>query len=219
MRRLIAAILVDRGNVVQTRQFKTTNIVGNVKTAARFFNKWDVDEILMLNISRYDMTEDVKAVAREIFLPLTVGGGVKSLDDMDRLFKVGADKIAIGQHATYEFIHEAAERYGSQAVTQIINEEGEPVYVDTGEVLYNCRVRDGMKNGFDLEGIRRMADALTIPLIAMGGAGMTRHFVEAAEAGADAVAAGNLFHYAEHATVLAKRAMKAAGIQVRDAVL
>jgi cyclase len=222
MIRVVAAILIDRGNVVQTRQFKTTNIVGNVTTAAKFFNKWDVDEIIALNISREPwggMFEAVEEIGRQVHLPLTVGGKIKTIEECDSFFRRGADKIAIGQFANEKLIRQIALGYGSQAITQIINGPGERLYEDIGEVLYNCRERDGMKNGFDLEMIRTLSKAFPGPVIAMGGAGTPQHFVEAVQAGADAVAAGNIFHYYEHAPVKAKKALARHGIEVRHAVL
>ncbi len=222
MIRVIAAILIDRGNVVQTRQFKTTNIVGNVKTAAKFFNKWDVDEILALDISKepWDgMVEAVREIGRQVFLPLTVGGKIRSLEQATEFFRNGADKVAIGRYATSQLIWEIAEAYGSQAVTQIINDECTCIYQHCGELLYNCRERDGMKTGFDIRGIAGVAARFDGPVIAMGGAGEPIHFVEAAQAGADAVAAGNIFHYYEHAPVKAKKALARHGIEVRHATL
>lgn len=246
LHRLIAAVLVSEGKVVQTKHFKITNIVGDVKTAVKFFAKWDVDEILMIDISRQPwpgMRACLEEAAKNVFIPITVGGHIASIETIAGLLRSGADRVLVRRHLWEhpEFASDVAAKFGSQVLVAGVdwvdqdaaNNGDERHWLKTeqvrfaqrleelgaGEILFNSQAKDGTKEGFDIHGIAQVASNVKIPVVAMGGAGEPWHFVKALQVGADAVAAGNLFHYSEHATVKAKKAMKAAGWPVRDAVL
>lgn len=224
--RVIAVVLINEGNVVQTRQFKITNIVGNVKTAVKFFSQWDADEIVLIDISKEPwegMLHCVETVTDNVLIPVTVGGHIRSMDQMQDLFRAGADKFLVRKHAQENptFLMACAEKMGTQALVYGMdinagNADGRGL-LGAGEILLNSVQRDGTKLGYNLEAIEAVSQALKIPVIAMGGAGKPEHFPEAVKAGASAVAAGNIFHYMEHATVKAKQALKAAGYPVREA--
>lgn len=226
--RVIAVVLINEGNVVQTRQFKITNIVGNVKTAVKFFSQWDADEIVLIDISKTPwegMLSCVETVTDNVFVPVTVGGHIRSHERIRDLMLAGADKVLVRNYAHEHpgFCMEVAERLGSQAIMFGMdinsgNADGRGM-LGAGEILLNDRQRDGTKLGYNLTAIQDISEVVKTPLIAMGGAGKPEHLAEAIKAGASAAAAGNLFHYQEHATVLAKKAMREAGIRVRDAIL
>ncbi len=231
MVRLIAAVLIDRGNVVQTREFRITNIVGNVDTAVKFFASWDVDEIALIDISRepWDgMLKTVERVVDNVFLPVSVGGKIRTLDRIRDIMLAGGDKIIVRDYARERpaFVTEVAEKYGSQAICVGIDVGADHrsaaqwankmQRIGAGEILLNSTVRDGTKQGFDLVAIETVSQCVSVPVIALGGAGKVEHFAEAVEAGASAVAAGNLLHYSEHSTIRAKQAMIKAGIKVRE---
>lgn len=250
--RLIATLLVDSGNVVQTRQFKRTNMVGSAFTAVDFFNSWTVDEIVVLEISKDRawlprMGEIVSELSRRCFVPLAVGGKIDSVEMAAGYLRTGADKVVVNTAAVARpaLITEIAERFGSQCVVVSIDASPNPampsgyrVMVDNarvatdidlldwvgiatqagaGEFLVNATTHDGNKAGYDLTLLRTVTRHVRIPVIAMGGVHELRHFVEGiVEGGADAVAAGNVFHYFEHSTKKAKEAMAAAGLPVRS---
>ena len=249
--RLIATLLVDCGRVVQTRQFKRTNMVGSALTAVDFFNGWTVDEIIVLEISHEPshlerMQEIVAELSRRCFVPLSVGGKIRDIELVRRYLRLGADKVVLNTGAVQRpnLIAEVAGAYGSQCV--IVSIDGKPdaslpngyrvvidnARVDTeydvvawartavergaGELMINSTTHDGNKQGYDLALIRKVVDAVPVPVIAMGGIGKLSDFVDGIKIGkADAVAAGNIFHYFEHSTKKAKEAMAAAGLPVR----
>jgi imidazole glycerol-phosphate synthase subunit HisF len=251
-RRLIATLLVDSGNIVQTRLFKRTNMVGSAFTAVDFFNGWTVDEIVVLEISGDRtwlprMQEIVAELSRRCFVPLSVGGKIRDVDMASRYLRMGADKVVVNTAAVErpQLIAEIADRYGRQCLIVSIDGRPDPtvdsgyrVAIDNarrdtdrdvvawareaaargaGELMVNSTAHDGDKRGYDLELIRKVSDAVSIPVIAMGGVGQLSHFVDGiVRGGADAVAAGNIFHYFEHSTKKAKEAMAAAGLPVRS---
>lgn len=249
--RLIATLLVDSGRVVQTRQFKRTNMVGSAFTAVDFFNGWTVDEIVVLEISR-DMShldrmqEIVFELSRRCFVPLSVGGKIRGLDLARKYLRGGADKVVVNTGAVErpELIAEISGAYGKQCVIVSIDARpdaamasGYRVMADNarretdldlldwaatavargaGEVMVNATTHDGNKQGYDLALVGRVSEAVPVPVIAMGGVGKLEDFVDGiVKGGADAVAAGNIFHYFEHSTKRAKEAMLAAGLPVR----
>ena len=250
--RLIATLLVDSGNVVQTRKFKRTNMVGSAFTAVDFFNGWTVDEIVVLEISHDRdwlprMQEIVAELSRRCFVPLTVGGKIDNVELAAHYLRTGADKVVVNTAAVRrpDLIAEIAGRYGRQCVVVSIDASPDPampsgyrVMIDNarvatdldvlawletatlqgaGEVMINAVTHDGNKEGYDLRLVRTVSAAARIPVIAMGGAHELCHFVEGiVDGGADAVAAGNVFHYFEHSTKKAKEAMAAAGLPVRS---
>lgn len=249
--RLIATLLVDEGRVVQTRQFKRTNMVGSAFTAVDFFNGWTVDEIVILEISKTRehlprMREIVEELSRRCFVPLSVGGKIDSVDMTYDYFRLGADKVTINTAAVDnpQIVEEISSAFGRQCL--VVSIDGAPdqampsgyrVVVDNarrrtdldvvqwarkmqelgaGELMVNSTSHDGDKRGYDLKLIRTVADAVSIPVIAMGGVGKLQDFVDGiVEGHADAVAAGNIFHYFEHSTKKAKEAMVEAGLPVR----
>lgn len=184
----------------------------------------------------------VHSFAPYCFVPLTVGGGIRDADQITGLLRAGADKVSIGTAAygTPGLINEAARRFGSQCVVvsiDVIRTDGAPACVarsgrqrverapadwareaaerGAGEILLTSVDRDGTMNGYDLELIADVADAVSIPVIASGGAGNYRHMVEAVTAGASAVAAASMFHFTEQTPAEAKKALAAAGVPVR----
>ena len=249
--RLIATLLVDSGRVVQTRQFKRTNMVGSAFTAVDFFNGWTVDEIVVLEISNDNdhlerMKDIVVELSRRCFVPLSVGGKIRDLDLARRYLRIGADKVVLNTGAVErpELISDVAGAYGQQCV--IVSIDGKPddampsgyrVAIDNarretaldlldwareavnrgaGELMVNSTSHDGNKGGYDLALIRKVAEAVPVPVIAMGGVGKLSDFVDGITLGqADAVAAGNIFHYFEHSTKKAKETMADAGLPVR----
>jgi imidazole glycerol-phosphate synthase subunit HisF len=249
--RLIAALLIESGTVVQTRKFKPTNAVGNAFTAVDFFNGWAVDEIAILEISRGNADLDkfiavIDELSRRCFVPLSVGGKIRDVELALRYLRAGADKVVINTGACERpaLIREIAEATGRQSVVLSIDARkdatmpsGYRVVVDNGrrdtdldalnwaeagsaagagELLVNAIDNDGDKRGYDLDLLRAMSSRVRIPLIAMGGVGHWNHLVDGIRlGGADAVAAGNIFHYTEHSTKKAKEFMAAAGLPVR----
>jgi len=250
--RLIATLLLDSGNVVQTRQFKRTNMVGSAFTAVDFFNGWTVDEIVILEISATTdyiarTKEIVRELSRRCFVPLSVGGKIRDLELAAHYLRTGADKVVINTGAvrTPGLIGQIAEQYGTQAIILSIDGRPDPtmpsgyrVVIDNarsdtdldvvawakegarlgaGEIMLNSTTHDGNKAGYDLDLIRGVTAQLDRPVIAMGGVGKLSDFVDGIRlGGADAAAAGNIFHYFEHSTKKAKEAMAASGLPVRS---
>ncbi len=248
-KRLIPCILVRDGLVVQSINFKRYLPIGRPKIAIEYFNRWDVDEIVVLDISanKHDvdyLVELIGHISKIAFIPLSVGGGIQSTDDIEKLLKAGADKVCINTQAVLrpEFIRDAALIFGSQEIIVSIdvkrNDCGDyevfihggkestglhPVEwsqkaeeLGAGEILLNSIDQDGTKVGYDVNLIRNVADKVKIPVIAIGGVGKVGHFPAAIlQGGADAACAANIFHYIEHSTIQAKAAMKNAGIDVR----
>ena len=249
--RLIATLLVDRGQIVQTRRFKKTNPVGSPFTAVDFFNSWAVDEIAILDISnsldtRERFFELIDELSRRCFVPLTVGGKIGDTETITKLTRIGADKVVINSEAVRKprLIEQAADQFGSQCIVVSIDGKingemvsGYEVIVDNGreatgldllewsntavslgagELLINQIEHDGDRRGYDLELIKLLSSTQAVPVIAMGGVGEWQHLVAGIEqGGADAVAAGNIFHYTEHSTKKAKEFLMAADLFVR----
>jgi cyclase len=249
--RLIANLLVHQGNVVQTRQFKRTNMVGSAFTAVDFFNTWTVDEIGVLEISNDRSHVEkfvgiIEELSRRCFVPLTVGGKILDMSLVHRYIRAGADKVVVNTAAvdTPGLIGEIASAYGTQCL--VVSIDGQPdsampsgyrVMVDNGrrateldavawarrvaelgagELLVNSLTHDGDKRGYDLALIRAVSGAVGLPVIAMGGVGSWQDLVDGiALGGADAVAAGNIFHYTEHSTKKAKEFLIESGLPVR----
>jgi len=248
-KRLIPCIILRDGLLVQSIEFKRYLPIGKPKIAVEFFNAWDVDEIVILDISashenRGPLFELIEHVSKICFVPLTVGGGIRSIADIRDILKVGADKVSINTEAvtTPSFITEAAEVFGSQCMVVSIdvktNQDGcyevfshcgknpaglHPVEwarkaeeMGAGEIFLNSINRDGTKRGYDLELVKMVSTAVSIPVIACGGAGKMEHFAEGiSEGNASAVSAANIFHYYEHSTILAKAQLKKAGVAIR----
>jgi cyclase len=250
--RLVAVLLVYAGNVVQTRRFRTINMVGSAFTAVDFFNGWTVDEICVLEISDGDdhlerFVGIVEELSRRCFVPLSVGGKIRSLEAARRYMRAGADKLVLNSAACVNpvLVTELAQAFGSQAVVVSIDARPDPSFASgyeamarrardatgrdaiewagevarlgAGEILLNQTEHDGDKRGYDLELVRKVVGAVRLPVIAMGGVGEWSHLVDGVRiGGADAVAAGNIFHYTEHSTKKAKDHLRNAGIAVRN---
>jgi cyclase len=247
-RRIIACLDVDAGRVVKGVQFVDLRDAGDPAALARAHAEAGADEIVLLDITathqeRKTLVECVRRTARELFIPFTVGGGIRTLDDAAAVFDAGADKVAINSAAVADpsLITRIAARFGSQAVVVAIdgrrNGNGAEVFVaggrkptgrevvqwareaeqcGAGEILLTSMDRDGTRAGFDCALTAAVADAVQIPVIASGGAGSVEHFVDVFGAGrADAALAASIFHFGVHSARELKDALRAAGVPVR----
>jgi len=248
-KRLIPVLILRDGQVVQSSHFTHTNVIHwNPMTAVVFFNKWAVDEIILLDVSRQRASrakfyQALDALSKKCFVPLTAGGWVTSTDEVRELLRHGADKVTVNTHGVRHpvFITECARMFGCQCVVVSIdvkrNAHGQrEVYIDrgteptglepvawaqeaerrgAGELLLTSIDHEGSRTGYDLELLRDVTQAVRVPVIAFGGAFTWQHLVEGLEAGAEAVAAANVFHFTEHSTKKAKEFLKLAGIDVR----
>ena len=231
-KRIIPCLDVHNGRVVKGVNFVNLRDAGDPVAVAAAYDRAGADEVVFLDITassdaRNTVVDMVRRVAETVFIPFTVGGGIRTVEDFKALLREGADKISINSSAvnTPELIQEAADNFGSQCVVVAIDARRRPdgsgwnVYknggrIDTGldavewaakanqlgagEILLTSMDCDGTKAGYDLELTRAIADAVTIPVIASGGAGTKEHFKEAlTEGGADAALAASLFHYKE----------------------
>jgi cyclase len=247
-KRIIACMDVRDGQVVKGVQFQQLRHAGDPGELARRYNVEGIDEVVILDITatlekRQAMARTIDAVAREIFLPLTVGGGIRSEEDAAAAVEAGADKVSLNTAALKDpdLITRLARRYGSQAVIVAIDakrrENGFAVYVRSGtadaardavewakeaesrgagEILLTSMDRDGTKAGFDCEMTAAVSRAVDIPVIASGGAGTFDHFTDVFTRGcADAALAASIFHYAESSVADLKGHLRDRGIPVR----
>jgi imidazole glycerol-phosphate synthase subunit HisF len=248
--RVIPCLDVDAGRVVKGINFKELRDAGDPVELARTYDAEGADELTFLDISashegRATTMEIVSRTAEEVFIPLTVGGGVSSVADVDRLLRAGADKVAINTAAINrpELVAEIADRFGNQVLVLSVDARRAPgtesgfevtthggrksagldavawaaraTELGAGEILLNAMDADGTQDGFDLELIRAVRREVTIPVIASGGAGRTGHFPPAVEAGADAVLAATVFHFGTLRIADVKASLAAAGHPVR----
>ena len=247
--RIVATLLVNDGIVVQSVNFKKYLPVGRVDIAVEFLNDWGIDEIVLLDIkatlqNRSPNLTMISQASKKGFVPLTVGGGIKTVSDIKNVIQSGADKVSINYAAITQpsLIEEGAIIFGNQCIMVSIdtrkNQDGQyevftqsgrlsmgksPVEVakisedyGAGEILLNSIDRDGSKQGYDIELIQQVTDAVKIPVIACGGVGHPRHFLEGITLGkASAVAAGNYFHFTEHSVITTKSYLENDGIGVR----
>lgn len=248
--RVIPCLDVHDGRVVKGVNFTNLRDAGDPVELAATYSDSGADELCFLDISassegRATTREMVQRCAETVFIPLTVGGGVRSVEDVDALLRRGADKAGIntGALARPEVIDEIAARFGNQVLVLSLDARREPglpsgfgvtthggrrsagrdavewakeaVDRGVGEVLLNSMDADGTTAGFDLEMLRAVRAAVDVPLIASGGAGTAHHFVEAAEAGADAILAASVFHYQRLTVAEVKGALRQAGHLVR----
>jgi imidazole glycerol-phosphate synthase subunit HisF len=248
-RRIIPCLDVTAGRVVKGVNFVELRDAGDPVEIARRYDAQGADELTFLDITASSDDRDlilsvIEAVASEVFIPLTVGGGVRRVEDVRRLLNAGADKISVNTAALQDpdLINAAAGRYGSQCIVVAIDaREDAPgrwqVYTHggrrgtgrdavqwaieaasrgAGEILLTSMDRDGTRSGFDLALTRAVADAVPVPVIASGGVGTLEHLVEGVTAGAaDAVLAASIFHFGDHTVGEAKALMAACGIPVR----
>ena len=248
-KRIIPCLDVNRGRVVKGVNFVDLKDAGDPVEIARAYDAAGADELVFLDITascenRDTVTDMVRAVASSVFIPFTVGGGIRTVDDFKKLLREGADKISVNSAAIDrpQLITEAAEKFGSQCVVVAIDarrrdDGGWNIYkhggrLDTGidavwwakkvealgagEILLTSMDCDGTKAGYDLELTQTVADAVNIPVVASGGAGTLEHFYEAFTKGkADAVLAASLFHYKELEIGQVKDYLAEKGISVR----
>ena len=248
--RVIPCLDVHEGRVVKGVNFTNLRDAGDPVELARAYGEQGADELVFLDISasgqgRSTTREMVTRCAEEVFIPLCVGGGVSSVEDVDTLLRCGADKVGINTGAIRrpEAIDEITRRFGNQVLVLSLDarrEDGQPsgfgvtthggkksagldaiawvkeaVERGAGEVLLNSMDADGTTDGFDLEMIAAVREVVDVPLIASGGAGAVQDFVDAAKAGADAVLAASVFHYGTLSIAQVKDGLRAQGIEVR----
>jgi len=204
----IIPVLLKRGDsLVKGKQFNPQRVVGHPLQAARIHSAREVDELMLLDVGCYEPDfKMVKRLTDSCFMPVTVGGGIRSLDDVHGLLTgAGADKVAV--RCCSALITEIADKYGSQAVCAVMNWVGgcSPTRYSrileergAGEILLQCVERDGMMEGYDLDMIRKVSLAVNIPVIASCGCGTYQHMVEAVKAGASAIAAGAFFQFTDN---------------------
>jgi len=246
-KRIIPCLDVNRGRVVKGINFINLVDAGDPVESAQEYNQLGADELVFLDITasheeRNIMIEVVKNVAEKVFIPFTVGGGIRNLDDIRNLLLAGADKVSINSAAVKnpDLVNEAAKVFGSQCIVVAIDakrhNDGFHVYinggrVDTGldavkwakevekrgagEILLTSMDRDGTKAGYDLELLEAICSSVNIPVIASGGAGRPEHFLEAFKVGAEAALAASIFHFGEILIEDLKNYLKNHGIEVR----
>ena len=251
-KRIIPCLDIADGRVVKGVNFVDLRDAGDPVEIARRYDEQGADELAFLDIRAsvenrallYDMIE---AVADQVFIPLTVGGGVQSVDDVRGLLNAGADKVSINTGGVQrpELYAEASARFGAQCIVAAIDVkqcavEQWQVYIHggrtptgidavawaeqvaalgAGEILLTSMDRDGVRKGFDLRVTREVADRLNVPVIASGGVGSLQDLVDGiVVGGADAVLAASIFHYGQYTVGEAKAAMRAAGIDVRESI-
>ena len=248
-KRIIPCLDVNKGRVVKGVNFVDLKDAGDPVEIAKAYDAAGAEELVFLDINasceeRDTVVDMVRAVAANVFIPFTVGGGIRTVDDFRKLLREGADKISVNSAAIDrpELIHEAAQKFGSQCVVVAIDAKRRPdggwnIYkhggrLDTGidalewakkveelgagEILLTSMDCDGTKAGYDIELTRAVADAVSIPVIASGGAGTLEHFYDAlTEGGADAALAASLFHYKELEIWEVKDYLAEKGISVR----
>ncbi|WP_137292205.1 imidazole glycerol phosphate synthase subunit HisF [Nocardioides dongxiaopingii] len=252
--RVIPCLDVDAGRVVKGINFLDLRDAGDPVELARSYDAEGADELTFLDISashegRATTMDIVSRTAEEVFIPLTVGGGISSVQDVDRLLRAGADKVAVNTAAIRrpELVAEIADRFGNQVLVLSVDARrvaGDEDRTDSGfevtthggrrsagldavawaeraaelgagEILLNAMDADGTQDGFDLELIRMVRAAVSVPVIASGGAGAVDHFAPAVDAGADAVLAATVFHFGTLRIGDVKGALGAAGHPVR----
>ncbi len=249
-KRIIPCLDVNAGRVVKGVNFINLRDAGDPVEIAKRYNDEGADEITFLDITassdqRGLILEIIERVADQVFIPLTVGGGIRVVDDVRRLMNAGADKISINTSAVTDpnLVSVAANRFGSQAIVVAIDARkrtggtGWEVFthggrtatgldavewaakvtaLGAGEILLTSMDRDGTKSGFDLALTRAVADAVSVPVIASGGVGTLEHLAEGVlEGGADAVLAASIFHFGEFTVGEAKQHLAARGIEMR----
>jgi cyclase len=249
--RVVPCLDVDGGRVVKGVNFVDLADAGDPVELAARYDAEGADEVVFLDITassaaRDTMVDVVARTAEQVFIPLTVGGGVRSVDDARRLLRAGADKVSVNTAAIErpDLVSELSTTFGAQCVVVAIDarrdDDGHfrvfthggrrPTELDAvawatevvgrgaGEILLTSMDRDGTRAGFDLELTRAVADAVSVPVIASGGVGTLEHLVEGVvEGGADAVLAASIFHYGQFTVAEAKEALAAAGVVVRPA--
>jgi cyclase len=248
--RVIPCLDVDGGRVVKGVNFTGLRDAGDPVEMARVYDAEGADELTFLDITassagRETTYDVVRRTAEQVFIPLTVGGGVRSVADVDALLRAGADKVGVNTAAVArpELLREAAERFGSQCVVLSVDARRAPgtpsgfevtthggrrgtgldavewaaraQELGAGEILLNSMDADGTRDGYDLAMVRAVRAAVTVPVVASGGAGSLAHFAPAVAAGADAVLAASVFHFGRLRIGEVKDALRAAAVPVR----
>ena len=252
--RIIPCLDVDNGRVVKGVNFANLRDAGDPVELAKRYGEAGADELTFLDVTaskqgRGTMLEVVRRTAEQVFIPLTVGGGVRSTEDVRELLRAGADKVSVNTAAIArpELLRELSSQFGAQCIVLSVDARRVPEggtaqpsgfevtthggtrsagidavewartgeRLGVGEILLNSMDGDGTKEGFDLELIRRVREAVSIPVIASGGAGRAEDFPPAVEAGADAVLAASIFHFGEVSIAEAKAQLRRAGYEVR----
>jgi cyclase len=247
--RVIPCLDVDNGRVVKGVNFTGLRDAGDPVELAAEYDRQGADELVFLDITassagRETTYDVVRRTAEQVFIPLTVGGGVRTVDDVDALLRAGADKVGVntGAVADPDLISRAADRFGSQCVVLSCDArrraDGAGFEITThggrtrtgigllewaaqgqargaGEILLNSMDADGTKDGYDLEMLAAVRSVVTVPVIASGGAGALDHFAPAVAAGADAVLAASVFHFRQFSVPDVKAALRSAGYPVR----
>lgn len=247
-KRIIPCLDVNHGRVVKGKQFHHLKDVDDPVALGKFYSDSGADELVFYDITathegRETFVDTVKAIAEELTIPFTVGGGIRKADDFRTMLLAGADKVSVNSAAVMhpEIIRESAERFGNQCVVLSIDgkrndDGGWDVYIEggrkntgisvlewarkgmelgAGEICMNSIDTDGEKNGYDLELMHVLSEELSIPVIASGGAGRMEDFLKAFEAGSDAVLAASVFHFGEIAIPDLKKYLADHGIPVR----
>jgi len=257
--RIIPCLLIKNGLIVQSKFFKRHQVIGNPSTSVKRLSTWAADELIYIDISRdesYDLKRDdlnhpshksffeiVKEISKYAFMPLTVGGKIRTLEDIRLILNAGADKVTINTEAIEnpEFIRQAARNFGSQCIVVSIdvdiNENNsyevkshfgkkwtslnpidwakEVEKLGAGEILLNSVQRDGTKKGYDINLIKSVISSTEIPVIALGGVGEWQDFANALDNGISAVSAANIFHHTEQSVFNAKKYLYENGYNVR----
>ncbi|MFI7612985.1 imidazole glycerol phosphate synthase subunit HisF [Nonomuraea terrae] len=248
--RVIPCLDVDAGRVVKGVNFENLRDAGDPVELARRYDEEGADELTFLDITassgeRETMLDVVRRTAEQVFIPLTVGGGVRSVDDVDRLLRAGADKVSLNTAAIArpELLTEASKRFGAQCVVLSVDARRAPgtpsgfevtthggrrgtgidavewaargEELGVGEILLNSMDGDGTLDGYDLEMLRAVRAVVRVPVIASGGAGRLEHFPPAVAAGADAVLAASVFHFGTLKISEVKETLRMAGQPVR----
>lgn len=234
--RIIPVLLLTANGLVKTNKFGAPTYIGDPINAVKIFNEKEVDELVLLDIeaTRFGREPDflrLEEIASEAFMPIGYGGGVSSPQQMERLFKIGIEKVVINTavHEVKGLLHEASRIFGSQSVVASVDVKKDflgryhvysrcgqkktnidlPTYIrrvqddGAGEIILNAIDKDGTMSGYDLNLISKISELVRVPLVALGGAGCARHFVDALEAGASSIAAGSIFvFHGRHKAVL-----------------
>lgn len=241
-------MLFNGSHLIKTIGFDEARNLGNAVQTARVYNSRNVDELIFIDLKateekRPPAFDTIKEIAAECFMPLTIGGGIHSVEDIYKLLKIGADKVCVNSEALNNpgFVTEAAKKFGSQCVVVSIDAKliGKDHYVfrnrgsentkikvvdwtkkvgklGAGEIFLTSIDQDGVMEGYDLELIKKVSSVVSIPVIACGGAGKVQDIVDAVKVGgADAVSLASMFHYSGHTANSIKERMKNAKIPVR----
>ncbi|HEX2047052.1 MAG TPA: imidazole glycerol phosphate synthase subunit HisF [Acidimicrobiales bacterium] len=244
--RVIPCLDVDAGRVVKGVNFVDLVDAGDPVELAARYDAEGADELVFLDITassgaRKTMVDVARRTAEEVFIPFTVGGGIRSVDDARALLRAGADKVGVNTAAVErpQLVAELSAEFGAQCVVVAVDAKDGRVYthggraptnleavawaqecerLGAGEILLTSMDRDGTRNGYDLAMTRAVCDAVGVPVIASGGVGTLDHLADGAlEGGADAVLAASIFHFAEHSVREAKEHLAARGVPVRPA--